>query len=67
MAHTLISWGADINQVLISTSKVVENKGICKVANRSRKLRGEIEGYEAVQKRIISPKQEELAKLNGKI
>jgi hypothetical protein len=43
MAHTLISRGADINQELISTSKV-KTKEYVRLQTEAEKLRGEIEG-----------------------
>jgi len=65
MAHTLISRGADINQELISTSKVKTPEYV-RLETEAQKLRGEIEGYEAAQKRIIGPKEKELIRLGEK-
>jgi hypothetical protein len=65
MAHTLISRGADINQELISTSKVKTPEYV-RLQTEAQKLRGEIEGYEAAQKRIIGPKEKELIRLSEK-
>ena len=65
IAHTLISRGADINQELISTSKVKTPEYV-RLETEAQKLRGEIEGYEAAQKRIIGPKEKELIRLGEK-
>jgi hypothetical protein len=65
IAHTLISRGADINQELISTSKVKTPEYV-RLQTEAQKLRGEIEGYEAAQKRIIGPKEKELIRLGEK-
>jgi len=65
MAHTLISRGADINQELVSTSKVKTPEYV-RLQTEAQKLRGEIEGYEAAQKRIIGPKEKELIRLSEK-
>ena len=65
MSHTLISRGADINQELISTSKVKTPEYV-RLQTEAQKLRGEIEGYETAQKRIIVPKEKELIRLSEK-
>ena len=65
MSHTLISRGADINQELISTSKDKTQEYV-RLQTEAQKLRGEIEGYETAQKRIIGPKEKELIQLSEK-
>ncbi|WPX98895.1 Putative ankyrin repeat-containing protein [Candidatus Megaera polyxenophila] len=62
MAHTLISRGADINQELISTSKVKTPEYV-RLQTEEKKLRGEIEGCKVAQKKIIIPKEKELMQL----
>jgi hypothetical protein len=65
IAHTLISRGADINQELISISKVKTPEYV-KLEAEGQKLREEIAGYEAAQQRILAPKKIELSQLRDK-
>ena len=65
IAHTLISRGADINQESISSSRIKTPEYVS-LETAAQKLREEIAGDEAAQKRILAPKKIELNQLRDK-